>query len=270
MKLEDRPEPAGFTRLDLSAVLATVALLAGLVLTTAGVDRQAIQGQLCRSNLRQLMRAWSLYTLDNRDRIPLNPTSGGNNGNWCDNGFIDLSPSPGNWNPNALTNAQLWRYASQSDLWRCPADPSTVRPPGRGDLPRIRSYSMNATVGNSPNIWAQNYRSYLKLSDFTLPGPERTFVLIDEHPGSINDGAFAVEMDSFGANPSNRRWVDLPANHHQGGAHLTFADGHLETWRWQDARTQPAYRPGVLLQLNVSSPNNPDIPRLQAVTTARP
>jgi prepilin-type processing-associated H-X9-DG protein len=61
--------------------------------------------------------------------------------------------------------------------------------------------------------------------------------------------------------------ADYPADWHDRGAGLSFADGHAETWHWQDARTTPRTQPGVLLPLGVSSPTNQDVARLQAVTS---
>ncbi|HEY1490680.1 MAG TPA: H-X9-DG-CTERM domain-containing protein, partial [Verrucomicrobiae bacterium] len=28
-------------------------------------------------------------------------------------------------------------------------------------------------------------------------------------------------------------WWDMPANRHNQGANLSFADGHVEHWKWQ-------------------------------------
>jgi hypothetical protein len=49
---------------------------------------------------------------------------------------------------------------------------------------------------------------------------------------------------------------------------LAFADGHTETWRWQDPRTAPIHR-FPPLALNQNSPANPDIARLQSASTRR-
>ncbi len=269
MKPTIQTSQAGFTRLELAAVVSTVALLAGLLLTTAGVDRQSSQIMGCRANLRQLTRAWSLYALDNHDRLPVNSDNGAP-GNWCGPGFLDFTSTPQNWNPAYLTNALLWRSASDPDYWNCPGDPATVKVAGQGDRRRIRSYSMNASVGSATSFWSPGYRTYIKTTDLTAPGPDRTYILLDEHPDSINDGSFAVSMDGFGGSPSLRKLIDFPGSHHLGSGDFSFGDGHVETWKWLDGRTKPPYKPGGLISLNVPSPNNPDVLRIQAATTARP
>lgn len=266
MNLSHSSRQSGFSRIDLTAMTASVALLGVLFMTTAGVDHQGATSVTCRANLLQLARAWSLYAMDNGDRLPANSDTTGVSV-WCDTSFLDFSPHPRNWNVALLTNATLWRYAANPEVWHCPADASTVPVPDRGPARRIRSYSMNASLGVVTPFWAPSYRGFLKTTDLTVPGPSKTFVLIDEHPGSINDGSLAVSMDGFGGSASQRRWVDFPGSHHLGAANLNFADGHLETWKWRDSRTTPPFRNSVSMALNVLSRNNPDVARLQAVTT---
>ena len=84
------------------------------------------------------------------------------------------------------------------------------------------------------NVNNPGYRQYVKLGEFETPSG--TFVFIDEHPDSINDGYFLNRDDSY-------RWNDLPASWHRGGANLTFADGHSEFRHWRFASTRPPARP---------------------------
>lgn len=268
MNLSFSSRQAGFSRIDLTALTASLTLLGLLLLTTAGVDHQGATSLACRANLAQLGRAWSLYALDNGDRLPGNSDTTVAPA-WCANSFLDFAASPRNWDVGGLTNGALWRYAANPEVWRCPADASTVPVPGQGSLRRIRSYSMNSTMGTMSAPWSPRHRAFLKTTDLTTPGPTKTFVLMDEHPDGINDGSLAVSMDGFEGNAAQRRWVDFPGSHHLGAANLTFADGHLETWKWRDSRTTPPFRNNGILALNVPSPENPDVARLQAVTTAR-
>ncbi len=88
------------------------------------------------------------------------------------------------------------------------------------------------------------------------PGPSMTYVLLDEHPDSINAGGFANMMvESAGS----ARIIDFPASYHNGAAGISFADGHAEIRKWVDQRTQPPARYNNELQLNVASPNNRDM-----------
>jgi prepilin-type processing-associated H-X9-DG protein len=88
-----------------------------------------------------------------------------------------------------------------------------------------------------------------KQSQLVKPGPSLVFVILDEHPDSINDAVFHVLE---GRLPSSAEWRDLPASYHYGGgANFSFADGHSEIRKWKDPDTiQPVKR--------IDLPNIPD------------
>jgi prepilin-type processing-associated H-X9-DG protein len=86
------------------------------------------------------------------------------------------------------------------------------------------------------------------------------WVLIDEREDSINDGLFQTDLKGRGA---SARIVDYPASYHGNAAGILFADGHAEIKKWRDPRTTPPLTPGVLIPLNVASPNNPDVAWIQ-------
>ena len=107
------------------------------------------------------------------------------------------------------------------------------------------------------------YRHYLKVADMVVPPPAKLWVMIDESPDSINDGAFAAKMDPYGA-----VWQDLPSNLLDGGCGFAFADGHCDIHKWTDRRTlamKVTYR--TMGPYGVMQPNNPDIKWLQDRTT---
>jgi prepilin-type processing-associated H-X9-DG protein len=93
------------------------------------------------------------------------------------------------------------------------------------------------------------------------------WVLIDEHPDSINDTGLSVECGLTG---SADVIVDYPASYHNGACGLAFADGHSEIHKWLDARTKPkaTYTFPSSLALGVASPNNQDVEWLQPRTSA--
>ena len=68
----------GFTLVELSVVLATLAVLAALLypaLAATHPDSQAFQ---CLNNQRQIMLAWQMYATDNHDVLPPNDWYSGN------------------------------------------------------------------------------------------------------------------------------------------------------------------------------------------------
>jgi prepilin-type processing-associated H-X9-DG protein len=84
----------------------------------------------------------------------------------------------------------------------------------------------------------------------------------------MNDGYFPLDMSGWPAAPegpadgAQHVIVDYPADWHDGGAAVSFADGSVRVRRWQDRRTTPR-RLGGPMPLNVPSPHNPDVAWLQ-------
>jgi prepilin-type processing-associated H-X9-DG protein len=72
------------------------------------------------------------------------------------------------------------------------------------------------------------------MSELLKPGPANTFVVVDEHPDSINDGVYQF---AAGYPPTQYYWRDLPASYHEGGCTFSFADGHCLVKKWTDSRT---------------------------------
>jgi prepilin-type processing-associated H-X9-DG protein len=105
---------------------------------------------------------------------------------------------------------------------------------------RVRSLSMNGFVGDRQNTratgvndWFPAYIQYLKASSLTRPGPANTWLLVDEHPDSINDGWLIPYMQSM------TTFEDLPANYHNGACGFVWCDGHSEIHKWHGATIQP-------------------------------
>jgi prepilin-type processing-associated H-X9-DG protein len=117
-------------------------------------------------------------------------------------------------------------------------DPRLFQSPGGSiwnsgvEWPRVRSFSMNGLILGSTKVvdgWTQNainnrYDIFRSISDFRVAKPAFTFVLITERPDSIGIASFAVNE---GEPPK------FPAFHENGGANLSFADGHVENWQWR-------------------------------------
>jgi prepilin-type processing-associated H-X9-DG protein len=121
-------------------------------------------------------------------------------------------------------------------------------------------------AGFQRNGTSKKYRVYYKRSDIVNPAPSLCYVLLDEHPDSINAGGFANMMVE---NPGTARIIDFPASYHNGAAGISFADGHSEIRKWIDTRTKPPVKYNNQLALNVASPNNLDMIWLSDRTSSR-
>jgi prepilin-type processing-associated H-X9-DG protein len=64
-------------------------------------------------------------------------------------------------------------------------------------------------------------------------------VFIEEHEKSIQQSAFGINAPNSLTlfNSSLWTWISFPATRHNNAGTLSFADGHVATWRWREGNT---------------------------------
>jgi len=223
---------AGFTLIELLVVISVIALLVALLLPALSRARGAAQSAACLSNLKQLQTCWVMYANDHNGTLPPNLS------------VYDLStgePIPGldlrmTWcagnaqrdvNTINIERGYLFPYNRSTAIYHCPADKARV---AGTNLRHTRSYNMSQSIsGISFGKVLGHLPAFQTLMQIRTPEPANLFVFIDVHEDQITDSLFGIPLPG---DPWDGMWFDLPANRHNDGCNFSFADGHVEHWKW--------------------------------------
>jgi prepilin-type N-terminal cleavage/methylation domain-containing protein len=272
---EKHARRAAFTLIELLVVIAIIAILAAMLLPALSAAKEKALGIASLNNLKQLTLAWMMFADDNHQTLPQNIA--------VSSGYTTDNPLANNYQPgqkyacwvlgdmttqNSMTNnlllehGQIYQYAPNVKLFKCPADQSI----------RNRSYSMNCWMngiagfgngGSGPPVpWNTLCKTFTKLTGFSESfglGPSKALVLICENPNTIQDGFWLCNP----ATPNT--WYDLPAHYDLNGSYMSYADGHAAYRKWTDNKVLTGQGGGATG--TPADPKSPDCAWLQPQET---
>src|SRR5262245_62347100 len=246
----------GFTLIELLVAVATVAILAALLLPVLGKAKIKAQRASCMSNLRQLGFGWIMYAHDNNGMLA--ESYGGSSSNaWV---YGNMKKPGEATDATLIAQGKLFPYVRDTKVYRCPGSKSVMFGPKTVEL--VRSYSMNCFMGGRDPLLApipptaKDYVPFF-VKDSELRRPSVMWVLIDEDERSIDDGFFVTD-------PTAKTWYDFPAtsaHRHDFSFGLATADGHTDVFLNRDPRTHQ------LTSHETDQAHNSDLERLAAKTT---
>ena len=221
----------GFTLIELLVVIAIIAILAAMLLPALSKAKLKATMAVCASNQKQIVMAFIMFADDNQEKLMPSPGGGG----WYDPPDLSgISARGGSLTEQAeklvkaaIQKSPLFPYAKNAAVFHCPGDLRYKRLQ-LGSGWAYESYSK--TDGMNGSGWTGT--PFTKLTSLTAPVLSAVFIE-EADPRGFQNGTWV--MDRAG-------WVDPFAVFHGSVSTISFADGHVESHKWLDAKTIKAAR----------------------------
>ncbi len=229
----------GFTLIELLVVIAIIAILAAMLLPALSRAKVKAKGIICLSNSKQIALAFTMYAADNRERLP--PL---NTGTW-----------PGvtiNWWFKILDESKyITSSTTSNNVWRCSAVKDADIEPGMVNYFKAPCEGFGPLEGNSitagiiryaknpdgSSLGSRKLTEIKRASQIWLIGDvgyPKSGLTTDKMPS-----AYWTEITTKQPTPAGG-WTAAPykqpAARHNSRAIFSFADGHVEGWKWIDLR----------------------------------
>ena len=244
-----------FTLVELLVVVAVIGILISLLLPAISRFRVQAQSTECLTNQRNLIAAYTQYSIDKNGRVPGTDTGtysydwmqtvGGqhNPDDDCCSGF---QTNVSNWdefgdetNPNteyiaAFTKGSLWDYIGDLDVYSSPQDPRLINDP---ETYRLRSYSFSAFAGKE--AYCRGCTSGLvsaadSYSQFRDPSNQLSTLCEADTRGANLNGFLQLSNwidPGFAPCSSSFEWTDEPVVWNPGRWNVSFIDGSVVSYQ---------------------------------------
>ena len=244
-----------FTLVELLVVVAVIGVLISLLLPAIGRFRVQAQSAECLTNQRNLIAAYTQYSIDKNGRVPgtdtgtysydwMQTVSLGGSFNCCDS----AQSNPANWdgegdeaNPNteylaAFTEGSLWDYIGDFDIYSSPQDPRLLNDP---ESYRLRSYSFSAFAGKEAYCtYCSNLTTLVSGADsysqFRDPSNQlSTLCEADTRGANLNGFLLPEPWVNPGFSPCSDSfsWGDEPVVWNPGRWNVSFIDGSVISYQ---------------------------------------
>jgi prepilin-type processing-associated H-X9-DG protein len=232
----------------LLVVIAIIAVLMGILMPALARVREQGKRANCMGNLRQMQMAWIMYADEQGDRIPLaNPNS---------NGWVEWVREPATEEEKleGLRNGKLYPYCSNEKIYKCPT----------GVRGEVVTYAIcDAMNGYDQHPWTREDKTMTIKKRSSIRRPSDRMVFLDE--GRLSSNSWTIWY-------TKPAWWDQITNRHGMGTNFSFADGHVEYYKFNDQRTFEVanadfdkWQGSLRLGSMATQPGNKDLHRVQRI-----
>jgi prepilin-type processing-associated H-X9-DG protein/prepilin-type N-terminal cleavage/methylation domain-containing protein len=238
MKFDGKNQMAAFTVVELLVVIAVIGILAAILFPVLDKAKQRSQTADCLNNMKQLQLGYRMYVDDNNDYLPPNEGVPDVDVSWV------LGDAQNDVTTSNIQNGLIFQYTQKVKIYVCPANTLMVSDGNGGFAPQTRTCSIDFVLGGytQPSLDAgglarggMTFNGVTTLAKFSQiqtssAGVAQKIVFVDEAQNGVDDGCFAI----YPASTGNDIWWNIPGCRHDGkrACTFTFADGHVEAWRW--------------------------------------
>jgi prepilin-type N-terminal cleavage/methylation domain-containing protein/prepilin-type processing-associated H-X9-DG protein len=214
-----------FTLIELLVVIAVIAVLMSILMPALQRARESGKRAACLSNLKQLTLVWIMYADENDDRL-VNGATGFSNQNmaWGDHrnelSWIDgFHPDDYDAQIQDIRRGALFPLMKNEGIYQCPT----------GRRGQALTYSIMFSMNAVCHTWVQGVKgAHVKKRTEIKPNLAQRLVFIDEG---------FMTSDAYAAYYQQATWFDNPPVRHGDGVTVSFADGHVEHWKWRAGET---------------------------------